>query len=185
MKKFALKRLLIIIAIALLAITAFWASFQNNKKRENDDEKKIFEVAIMVRAQNNPNLAEDARTSLKEGDALVVQSEGHNWSETEKISYLILRMNLTKNQAEKLTRPKMRELKEKDLGAAEQTIITEEKERAKKEGREYIQRPSWETLVAREYYIDFDKIGFTDPASLLSGQPYSKVLFDWSIVKVK
>lgn len=148
--------------------------------------KSIHQVAIVVRGQQNPNPAEDARSSLKAGDVLAVQSEDHKWSNTEKISYLILKMNLTDEQAAKLTQAKERELKFKDLSKEERKRIEEEKKRAKDEGRKYEEEPRRETLIAREYYIDLIKY-FPDfkAIDLMKGQPYQDKVYDWGIVDKK
>ncbi len=148
--------------------------------------KKVYEVAVVVRDQNNPDPEEDRRTSLKAGDVLVVQPEGHNWSRTERISYLILKMNLTEEQKAKLTAPQEKEIKFKDLPEEEKKRIEEEKKRAKKEGREYEPEPRRETLRARAYRINLGKY-FPDfkPTDLLSGQPYLDKVYDWGIVEKK
>ena len=149
--------------------------------------KQIYEVAIMVRSQKNSDPSEDRKTSLKRGDVLVTQKDGHNWSKTESISYLILRMNLTEEQAQKLTQAKTREISEKELSDEERGRIEEEKQRAKDEDREYHEEPRQETLIAREYYIDmteFDEQGFK-AVDLISGQPFQEEVFDWGIVERK
>jgi hypothetical protein len=141
--------------------------------------RKVYEVAVVVRSQNNPNPEEDRRTSLKAGDVLVVQPEGHNWSRTERISYLILKMNLTAEQKTKLTAPQEREIKFKDLSE-------EEKKRVKNEGREYQEETRREILRARACRINLGKY-FPDfkPVDLLFGQPYLDKVYDWSIVEKK
>jgi len=147
--------------------------------------KQIYEVAIMVRSQRSNDPNEDARSSLKAGDVLLVQAEGHSWSQTEKISYLILKMNLTEEQASKLTQPKEKEVKFKDLSEEEQERIEEEKKRAEEEGREYMEEPRTETILARQYRIKMEKFEGFKPADLLSGQPFEDEIFTWSIVEKK
>jgi hypothetical protein len=46
---------------------------------------------------------EDARSSLKKGDVIVYFPEGHAWSGTERISYLIVKLKLRPDEAKKLT----------------------------------------------------------------------------------
>ena len=150
--------------------------------------KRVYEVAIMMRSQNNSDPEEDARTSLKKGDVLVTQKEGHSWSKTEKVSYLILKMNLSEEQAQKLTQAKTKEIKEKDLSQEEQARIAEEKKRAKDEEREYMPELREETLIAREYFIDFkeDEALINLKANdLINGQPLMDRVFDWGIVERK
>ncbi len=66
---------------------------------------EVYSVAIMARSQFNRDPVEDARSSLKYGDVLTIQPANHSWSDLEKISYLIIKMNLTKSQVIKLTAP--------------------------------------------------------------------------------
>jgi len=149
--------------------------------------EQIYEVAIMVRSQDNPDKAEDRRTSLKKGDVLVVQKDGHNWSRTEEISYLILRMSLTVEQSQKLTQAKTKVLAIEEMSEEERGQIDDERKRAEDEGVEYIPEPREETLIAREYRIDmsdFVKDGFK-AVDLISGQPYLNEVFDWGIVEKK
>ncbi len=148
--------------------------------------KKVYEVAVMVRSQHASDPAEDARTSLKKGDVVVVQPEGHSWSRTEKISYLILKMKLSEEEKAKLTQPEEREIKFKELPAEEQKRIEEEKKRAKAEGREYTPEPRRETLRARAYRINLEKyFPNLKPINLLKGQPYLDKVYGWEIVKKK
>jgi hypothetical protein len=149
--------------------------------------KQIYEVAVMVRSQDNPNKAEDMKTSLKKGDVLVVQKDEHNWSKTESISYLILNMNLTEEQSQLLSKAKTRELGVKELSEVEREQIDKEKKRAEEEGRDYVPERREETLIAREYRIDmtdFVEDGFK-AVDLISGQPYLEEIYDWSIVERK
>lgn len=148
--------------------------------------KSLYQVAIMVRSQHNKDPKEDRKNSLKAGDVLVVQPVDHKWSATEKVSYLMLRMNLSKEQKEKLISPDARILKEKDLPEAERKMIEEEKKRAEESGREYRSEVRSVTERARLYKIDLAKINFSDPLVLLNvGQPYLEKTFDWSIVDKK
>ena len=67
-----------------------------------------YEALVAVTDQKNSDPVEDAKSSLKAGDVLVILPEGHSWSDTEKISYLILKINLTEDQAQKLLQPEQR-----------------------------------------------------------------------------
>ena len=175
---------IIILAICFLIIIGGYFSF---RKIFKPDPKQIYEVAVMVRDQYNSNPEEDKKTSLKIGDVLVVQKVGHNWSNTEKVSYLILKMNLTEKQKAKLTQAKEKEIKFKNLTKEEQARIKEEKKRAKDSGEEYHEEQKTEILIAREYYIDLSKEEFKgfSANNLLSGQPYIDDVFDWDIVERK
>ena len=173
------KNIIKVVLLILIIVISYFAFTKIFKK----EPKQIYEVAIVVRSQNNKDPIEDKKTSLKKGDVLVVQKEKHNWSKTEKISYLILKMNLTEKQKTKLTKAKEKEIKFKDLSKEEQDMINREKEEAKKQDREYESEPRRETLITREYYVDLDK-HFIDfrPNDLLKGQPYFDEIFDWKVV---
>ncbi len=147
--------------------------------------KQIYQVAVVVRSQQTSDPAEDLRSSLKAGDVLVTQLGEHSWSSTELISYLILKMNLTEEQAQKLTQPEEREMKKSEISEEEKQRQEEEKKRAKKEGREYREEPRRVTLRARAYGINLEKLGFTDPNALYSGQPFLDQIFEWDIVDKK
>ncbi len=170
---------LIIIFVIISGISLF-------KKFYKPVPKSIYEVLVMTRSQKNSNPAEDLRTSLKAGDVIVVVKEGHKWSATEKRGYLILKMNLTEKQAQKLLQPDERELKESELSEEEKKMIAEEKKRAKQEKRKYIPEPRKKTIRPRLYYIDLAKY-FPDfkANDTLNGQPYLDKIYDWSIVRKK
>ena len=171
------------IAIIILFLGTIVAAFI--VKNIDKPTKSIYEVAVMVQSQNNSDSEEDRKTSLKKGDVLTIQKGDHNWSKTESVSYLILKMNLTKEQAQKLTQPKTRELAYEELSEAEKSMVDEEKKRAKSEGREYVPEPREETLIAREYYIDLNKLEDFKPSDLILKQPFEGRVFDWSIVEKK
>ena len=178
----------IIIIFLVLLIIAGISLFYFKDKIFKPAPKKIYEVAVMMRSQSNKDPIEDARTSLKKGDVLVTQKEGHNWSKTEKVSYLILKMDLTEEQAQKLTQSKTKEIKENDLSQEERDRISEEKKRAKEDKREYMPEPREETLIAREYHIDFEEdeaLMNLEANDLIKGQPLMDRVFDWGIVERK
>jgi hypothetical protein len=177
----------IAVFIVVLIVIGF-SIFLFKDKLYKPAPKQTYEVAVMMRSQNNKDPEEDARTSLKKGDCLVIQKEGHKWSKTEKVSYLILKMELTEEQVQKLSQSKTQEIKEKDLSQEEQDRIVEEKKRAKDEKREYMPEPREKTLIAREYYIDFEKdevLKNLEANDLIKGQPLMDRIFDWGIVRKK
>ncbi len=150
--------------------------------------KQLYAVAVVVRSQSNKNdPVEDARSSLKAGDVLLVTDPDHKWSKTESISYLMLKMNLTEDQKQKLTQGEEREIPDSELSDEEKQRIADEKKQAKDEGRDYQPEPRTETLRAREYHIDLTKKPFTDfkAIDLMNGQPFADQTFDWGIVSKK
>ncbi len=182
-KKRLNKKSLIIIGVIIVMTGA--AGFLLKDAIFKKAPKQIYEVVIMVRSQNSDDPTEDARSSLKAGDVLLAHTEGHSWSKTERISYLILRMNLTEEQAAKLTQSKEKEIKFEDLPAEEQVRIEEEKKRAEEAGEEYIEEPQTETVLARQYRIKMEEFEGFKPADLLAGQPYQNTIYDWGIVEKK
>lgn len=174
-------KLIILIITAVLAVIIIISTAIISNKN-NKLPKELYEVAIMVRDQPNSGTKEDERNSLKRGDVLVLQKEGHSWSKTESISYLILKMNLDAEQVQKLTRPKTRELAFEELSEEERGRIDEERRIAEIEGREYIPESKEEVLLAREYAIDFTKVGEFNDADLILRQPFEGEVFDWNIV---
>jgi hypothetical protein len=179
------KKAIIALGAIIIAVGGYFL-ISNHINSGKNDQKQAYDVLIMVHDQTNSDPAEDRRTSMKTGDVLVVQPQGHEWSNTEKISYLILKMNLTEAQAAKLTQAKEREVTEKELSAEEKTRMEEEKKRAKDENREYRPEPKRETLIAREYFIDL-RSEFPDfkDIDLLAGQPFLDKVYDWGIVSRK
>ncbi len=180
-KIFFHKLLFVFIFVALLGV-----GFLLFNQFYHPPAKQIYEVAVMVRDQHNSDPEEDRRTSLKKGDVLVVHPEGHNWSRTEKISYLILKMKLTKTQAEKLTRPE-----EEKLSRSERKKRLEEMTKDRNLKKEEIKRIEEElkqerkVIRARLYKIDLSKLGEFKPVDLLKGQPFQDKIYDWSIVEKK
>ncbi len=183
------KKNTIIILTFSLFILIFSGFFFFKKDLFKTEPKQIYEVEIMVRSQKNPNKEEDRKTSLKRGDVLLVKPENTKWSRGEKISYLILKMKLTKEQVSKLTKPKTKTLSKKEIEKRlneriknlPQKIQDKEKEMLRKELEN-----EQEILIAREYAIDLDKY-FPDfkATDLLNGQPYQDKIYDWKIVKRK
>ena len=145
--------------------------------------KALYEVAVFAHNQSNS----DSGSSMGIGDVLVTMKEGHSWSNTEKISYLILKMNLTEEQARKLTQADEKEIPFKDWSEEEKKRAEEEEARAEEEDREYMREPKRETLRPRLYQIDMENKVFAGfkRTDLLNGQPFDDQVFDWSIVDKK
>ena len=143
----------------------------------------LYEVAVFAHNQSNS----DSGSSMGVGDVLVTMKEGHSWSRTEKISYLILKMELTEDQAQKLTQADEKEIPFKDWSEEEKKRAEEEETRAKEEDREYRREPKRETLRPRLYQIDMEDKAFESfkRIDLLNGQPFDDQVFDWGIVDKK
>ncbi len=148
-------------AIALIIIVFLIGAkiHQNNK----DNPVGVWEALVVLRSQQSgASPAEDAKNSLKRGDAIAVRPEHHVWSETEYKSYLLVKIEGRKQDAEKLLLPLEKESGQKD-----------------EQGR-----PQKEIIRARRYAVDMDKIGFAGD-QVISGQPVENKIFKIDVIKEK
>lgn len=72
----------------------------------SDSETATFEALVMLRDQTASNPQEDAASSLKRGDVLAVRKRPHLWSDTERVSYLVVPIEMTGKEANRLLEPK-------------------------------------------------------------------------------
>lgn len=167
----ARKNKIILLAIVCLAVVLGGILiFQKggidlSAKKEQGDQasgRQTYEAMVVIRDQINPDPEEDRKNSLKRGDVIIVRPEGHEWSGTEYKSYLLVKMELTEKDLEKLLVPL-----EGEIGKDEKTG------EAKKE-----------TVIARRYKIDLDKIGFAG-SQVISGQPLKDKVFGEEIIEEK
>jgi len=178
------KKPLFISLVIIVALVTFFYFFQ----KENNTTYQNYSVAVFVRDQYNSDPTEDARTSNKAGDVLMVLPENHNWSETEKNSYLILKMRLTDDEFIKITEPVT---KKRDKSEINQKIA-ETKENNPQATDEELKQMREEleneliTVRPRKYFINFKKLPKKfEPNDLIKGQPFGDQIFDWSIVRKK
>jgi hypothetical protein len=166
----------VVLIIALLA-GIWWLIWGRDKQ---DDPVAVYDVAVMLKDQTNSDPEEDARTSLKAGDVVLARETGREWSDTEKISYLILKMKLKQSQAMKLVEPEYVELSEKE--AIEEGLIDKERmgEMEKVELEEFLKKD----VRARMYRIKIEDLEF-DPMQVRNAQPFPDQEFDWKIVEKK
>lgn len=159
-----------IIVLLVVLVGYFFMSEKNNKA-----PKKVYEVAVRVVSQNNSNKEEDLKTSLKYGDVLLVAENEHKWSNTEKISYLILKMELSDEEKVNIVSPKTQKVDLDKLSEEERKMMEERGEDDR-----------LETVIAREYRINMEKY-FPEFKSLdlLNKQPYQEKVYDWKIVEKK
>lgn len=134
---------------------------------------KNYQVLVSVHDNTMPDPAEDKKSSMKKGYVVGVYDENHEWSDTEKVSFLILKMKLSETQSSELMAPV-----EKDLDP--KTLSQEQQDQLKQDKNAPVQK---ETIAARQYKINLGKIGFNDPNSLLTSQPYQDKVFGWEIVQ--
>jgi hypothetical protein len=166
-RKFNKKTVIIGIVIVVLAAGGLFFG----RKYLKPKPKQIYEALIAVRSQSNPDPKEDERNSLKAGDVILVLPEGHKWSETERVSYLILRMKMNEDQARTLVEPEQKTVKEEVPSGPD----------GKKEKQE-----RQEILRARRYRINLEELDKNfNPNDLLARQPYLDKVYDWSLVEKK
>lgn len=135
-------------------------------------EIKTYQVLVSVYDEKNSDPIEDKKSSMKKGYVIGVYDENHEWSDTEKFSYLILKIKLNEKEVVKIIEPVKENIDKKNLTLEQKKMLEEDKN-----------PESQKKIVAvRKYKINLEKIKFSDPNSLLSGQPYLDKVFDWSIV---
>lgn len=173
-------RLILVIIIGLALIGALgWGIYAGiNKiffggKLGDNGPVTTRQVLVSVHDFSMPDPVADRKSSIKLGYVLGVYPEDHEWSDTEKISFLILKMKLNDTQAAELTQPVEKNIDPK-------TLPQEQQDQMKKDKNTPAQK---ETVAAREYKIDLSKIGFTGDVSLAKGQPFLDKVFDWSVVQ--
>lgn len=135
----------------------------------------VYEALVAVTDQKAGDPAEDLRSSLKAGDVLVILPEGHSWSDTEKNSYLLIKMKLTEEQAKNLTQPEQKERKQEARN-------TEQKAQSKEDSG----GPQMETIRARAYRLKIETLGF-DVQKFWENpvQPYLNQTFDKKLIEKK
>jgi hypothetical protein len=96
-------------------------------------------------------------------------------------------MNLTEEQAAKLTMADEKDIPFKEWPEEEKKRAEEEEKRAKEESRDYQQGEKSENLRPRLYRVKLQDKAFEgfSREQLLSGQPYMDQVFDWGIVEKK
>lgn len=167
----------LIVFLALVAGLIYGIGWSVNrfilKGKWGGGETKVYQVLVSVYDDKNSDPIEDKKSSMKKGYVIGVYDENHDWSETEKVSYLILKMSLNEKEVEKIIQPIQKKIDIKTLTEEQQQMMKEEKNAE-------VQK---ETVSAREYKIDLEKIGFSDPNALLQGQPFEGKIFDFKIVE--
>ena len=159
----------IVIPAVILVGFGIWILAGKLREREGrqKEEAQVYEALVQVVDQTSGNPAEDAKSSLKKGDVIAVFPEGHSWTETERISYLILKLRLKGEDVQKLTE-------------------AEEKEVAPENGPggERVGLPRKEIITARKYRLKVEKLKY-DPQKLYEGQPYPDKIFDEDMIEEK
>ena len=95
---------------------------------------------------------------------IVIFPAGHQWSQTERISYLILNLRITDQEAQELTQPQTK---------ASGSPTAEEPG-----------GPQEETVRARAYRLKIETLHF-DPNTLWKAQPFPDRIFDDTLIEKK
>lgn len=169
-KLFNSKKKLIIWVIVVLAALGVWGGLRLKNRNNPENQPQVYEALVNIVDQKTSDPVEDARSSLKKGDVIAYFPEGHSWSDTEKNSYLIVKIKLTSEEAAKLTQAKTKEVKkEKEKGP---------------DGKEIDMGPEMETVLAREYFLDlpgYDVQKFWSTQE----QPFKDKVFDDGVIEKK
>jgi len=179
------KKIIIFLLVLAIGITTIVIGKKYVFKSES---KEIYEVVIMVRDQRSSDPKEDARSSLKSGDVLLVKKDSQKWSQTERVSYLILRMNLNDDEVVKLTESVNKELSEKEVEKEIEQFTANRGDISKEEADRYKEELEQrkEVILLRKYRIEMEK-SFPDfkANDLIKGQPFQGEVYDWDIVEKK
>jgi len=171
MKKYLQLAILIIVLASI-----FYGIYWGIKRWTNGGEIKTYQALVAVYDEKNKDPIEDKKSSMKKGYVIGLYPEDHQWSKTEEVSYLILKIKLNEKQVQKIVESIEENVDTKTLSEEEQEMIKKEK----KDGNYQEQK---NVVSIRRYKINLDKIGFSDPNSLLNGQPLKDKVFDWEIVE--
>jgi hypothetical protein len=157
--------------MAIASLTAFLIDRHRN---HNENQGSVYEALVMPKDQTNADPQEDARSSLKAGDVMGIFPEGHVWSDTEKQSYLLLKLTLTDAEAQELTQPQTKSsgspASDKTLGPPSDGMALAGKQE--------------ETVRARAYRLKIETLQF-DPNTIWKAQPFPDKVFDDKLIEKK
>ncbi len=147
------KKLGFLFGVIVLLAGIIWGVIHFFSSRDKS-EYKIYDAAIQLRDRSNSDPEEDARSSAKKGDVILVRETGREWSDTEKVSYLIIKIKLNEEQAQKIVQSKTKKLSKDE--ATKKGILNEEM--SKEMQKEELEQLLKEDVLFREYRIDVDKL---------------------------
>jgi hypothetical protein len=168
-----------LIGILLIIGGSIWgimAIVKHQKDKKNpENQPQVYEALVAITDQKAGDPVEDARASLKKGDVIAYFPAGHPWSETERISYLIVKIKLKSDEAKNLTQAQTKEVK-RDIKAGDGSNGPAPKDMG----------PQMETVRARAYRIKMEKLNF-DVQKFWENheQPYPDKIFDSGMIEKK
>ena len=158
----------IVVVVIAAAIWAITAKVKEDKKPEN--QPRMYEALVNIVDEKTADPVEDARSSLKKGDVIAIFPEGHVWSDTEKYSYLIVKLKITEKEMKELTVAKTQKVE------AKKSEIGQENDK--------MERMEEETIIARQYKLnlpEFDTKKFWSDHQ----QPFEGQIFGQEIIEEK
>lgn len=143
----------------------------NQSSEETKGETHLYEALVQPFGEKPENPLTQENSALSQGEVVVIFPEGHLWSETEKTSYLILRLNITEEEAQQL------------VEAETQGIDLEETKTEEGTAPLPLKR---ETLRARKYRLKLEELNF-DLQKFWENptQPYENQIFDSLLIEEK
>jgi hypothetical protein len=163
---------LIFVAMAMVSLKVFLIDRHN--QNHNEKQGEVYEALVMPKDQTNPDPQEDARGSLKAGDVMGIFPEGHVYSDTEKQSYLLLKLTLTDAEAQELTQPQT-----KPSGSP-----TSDKSGGPSSAAKALEDKQDETVRARAYRLKIETLQF-DINTIWKAQPFPVKVFDDKLIEKK
>jgi hypothetical protein len=168
------KRFFLIILTAMAAIAA--AVWIITAFISPENKVQVYEALVSVIDEKSSDPVEDAKSSMKRGDVLVIFPEGHSWSETEKTSYLILKIRLKKSEADELVQPEIKSVSKRvaEGGAGKSGGLFSAKNKT------VMQK---EIIRPRKYRLKIEELNFDlQKMQTGGGQPFPDKIFDDSLI---
>jgi hypothetical protein len=162
------KRFIAFIAVVVLLIAGtVWGVIKFKNRNNPANQEQVYEALVNVVDQKTSDPVEDARSSLKKGDVIAYFPEGHNWSDTEKNSYLIVKLKLKAADAAKLME-----------------AVTKEGKEVESQSTGAMVGKRLETVRARKYFLNLPEF---DVQKFWSNQqqPFADKVFTSSIIDKK
>lgn len=149
---------------SLIFIGGVFFLVKNYRDRKSQELSRdyAYEALVQMTDQKSDDPVVDRRLNLKKGDVLVVFPKGHEWTETEKQNYLILKLKISEEEAAKLV--------EADIGEMPTDGASVP--------------PTTGLVRLRAYRIRTESLKF-DPNTPAQYQPFQDKVYDWGIVEKK
>jgi hypothetical protein len=180
------EKIIIATLIAVIIIGTAWGILKYKNRNNPENKEQVYEALVNIVDQKASDPVEDARSSLKKGDVTAYFPEGHSWSDTEKNSYLIVKLKLKPADAAKLMEAVTKETPLSpplDKGGSEGGSAPFQG--GNERGPEGPRPPAGgETVRARQYFLNlpsFDVQKFWETQT----QPFGDKIFGSGIIKKK